>query len=950
MDGVDAVSPELVEQEVRARIALDARVRDTSAELARARSRLAKIKTRFPRGQFIPQAAAEEMMELVNSVARVEERLAELQGMTLEQFMQQHYEEEEEDKSLNDTFSMKNPYAKQDQEWAHQRQAGSSKRFIVRDEEVDVKKRRRGSAAAVGGGGDDADINAYRLRLQLHDQQQQDDDDDDLIDRTVWKNLSDSGDDVIFDGGFVLPACIYDRLYSYQRTGVRWLWELHKQNAGGIIGDEMGLGKTIQVIALLAGIDYGTQTSKGPVLIVCPASMLYQWKMELLRWYPFFRIIILHDVGNHSQNDEQLIKVASTSDETCIVLSTYAGVRIRKQLMNAQDWNYVILDEGHIIRNPDAQITLVCKRFRTSHRLILSGTPIQNRLKELWSLFDFIYPGKLGTLPVFEEQFCIPIVRGGYTHASSQQVRQAFDCATLLRSLVLSHILRRTKDDVQAELPQKNEHVLFCYLTDVQRKAYQSYLDSREMEKVLSGDPKTKHMAFKAITHLRKICNHPDLLKLKERESNNDDSDDEFESWIDFGNIQDSCKMKVLEYILKTWKSEGHKVLLFSQTKQMLDIIESYINSVGYSYRRMDGSTSVKSRGPLMDEFNRDDNIFIFLLTTRTGGVGVNLVGANRVIIFDPDWNPSTDEQARERVYRIGQKKDVTIYRLITRGTIEEKVYHRQIFKKFLSNKILKDPTQKSLFSASDLLDLFQLNESSTRTSETEELFSEVKGEIVGSRRNSESFTDTSEPLVDEDDNDSEQNESEKKLITMLFGKGELHGAFEHDKLVNHEVQTEEIIEKRASRIAEKALEALKQSRELIQNNAVGVPTWTGKSGSAGFFLSTPQKRFGNSTSSSFSSQNIISSIKDREHHLPSNYSPEDKYLKKLKELQSLLSDYPRGLSSEFLFNRFETHLTTPEDQAVFKKILKKIANFEKDGGEKKGVWILKDEFLLRQS
>eukprot|EP00878_Enallax_costatus_P006983 GHUV01007317.1.p1 GENE.GHUV01007317.1~~GHUV01007317.1.p1 ORF type:complete len:897 (+),score=297.88 GHUV01007317.1:405-2693(+) len=324
----------------------------------------------------------------------------------------------------------------------------------------------------------------------------------------------------------------------------------------------------------------------------------------------------------------------------------------------------------------------------------MSGSPIQNRLSELWSLFDFIFPGKLGTLPVFTAQFAIPITIGGYTNASKLQVQTAYRCAVVLRDLINPYLLRRRKADVAAQLPKKTETVLFCMLTEQQRDLYRAYINSKDVGEILAG----QRQALAGIDVLRKICNHPDLLQRTATQANED-----------YGNPERSGKLQVLSKVLAAWHAEGHKVLLFTQTQQMLDIIEKHAVSQGYSYHRMDGGTAIAQRGRLMDDFNTNPSRFLFLLTTKVGGLGVNLTGANRVAIYDPDWNPSTDTQARERAWRIGQGRPVTIYRLITSGTIEEKVYHRQIYKSYLTNKVLQDPRQRRFFASRDISDLFTL-------------------------------------------------------------------------------------------------------------------------------------------------------------------------------------------------------------------------------------------------
>ncbi|XP_048419473.2 DNA excision repair protein ERCC-6 isoform X4 [Stegostoma tigrinum] len=516
--------------------------------------------------------------------------------------------------------------------------------------------------------------------------------------------------DAEFDEGFKVPGFFWRKLYKYQQTGVRWLWELHCQQAGGILGDEMGLGKTIQIIAFLAGLSYSKIRTRGsnyryeglgPVVIVCPATVMHQWVKEFHTWWPPFRVAVLHETGSFTS---------------------------RKESIAYYDWHYVILDEGHKIRNPNAAITVACKQFRTPHRIILSGSPMQNNLKELWSLFDFVFPGKLGTLPVFMEQFSVPITMGGYQNASPVQVQTAYKCACVLRDTINPYLLRRIKADVKMNLalPDKNEQVLFCRLTEEQREVYQNFIDSKEVYQILNREMQV----FSGLIALRKICNHPDLFsggpKILKGVPDEQLTEEEH-----FGYWKRSGKMIVVNALLKLWYKQGHRVLLFSQSRQMLDILEVFIRNLDYSYLKMDGTTTVGSRQTLISRYNENSSIFVFLLTTRVGGLGVNLTGANRVIIYDPDWNPSTDTQARERAWRIGQKKQVTIYRLLTAGSIEEKIYHRQIFKQFLTNRVLKDPKQRRFFKSNDLVELFTLSSpDGTQGTETSAIFAGTGSDV----------------------------------------------------------------------------------------------------------------------------------------------------------------------------------------------------------------------------
>ncbi|XP_046989241.1 DNA excision repair protein ERCC-6-like isoform X2 [Schistocerca americana] len=483
------------------------------------------------------------------------------------------------------------------------------------DEERRLKKRKRSKKEIDDGNADD-----YMERLKLWEKTR--------TEETV------RGDQEL-EGGYRIPKFLWNKLYNYQKVGVQWLWELNLQRCGGILGDEMGLGKTVQVIAFLAGLAHSKLVARhggyrglGPVLIVCPTTVMHQWVREFHTWWPPFRVAVLHESGSFDGRRESLIGIINSNKG--ILVTSYVGVVQHKDALTAKNWHYVILDEGHKIRNPDAQVTLAVKMFRTPHRIILSGSPMQNSLKELWSLFDFVFPGKLGTLPVFLAQLAVPITQGGYANASEVQ---------------------ENEEDVPEE----------------QR----------------------------------------------------------------YGHWKKSGKMIVIESLLKIWKKQGHRVLLFTQSRQMLCVLESFVQKQGYKYLKLDGGTSIAARQPLITKYNEDKSYFLFLLTTRVGGLGVNLTGANRVVIYDPDWNPATDTQARERAWRIGQQNNVTVYRLVTAGTIEEKVYHRQIFKQFLTNKVLQDPRQRRFFKSNDLFELFTLKETDVEGStETSAIFAGTGSEV----------------------------------------------------------------------------------------------------------------------------------------------------------------------------------------------------------------------------
>jgi DNA excision repair protein ERCC-6 len=438
------------------------------------------------------------------------------------------------------------------------------------------------------------------------------------------------------------------------------------------------------------------------VLVVAPATMLQHWLRELATWAPGLRRILIHSSNNNggpdgdnnknrhpealtasmlrqlSQwlksvradrvnemiDDDDLTKLPSHSfcGTGFVIVTTYENLRRHGDVYTQHNWSYLVLDEAQKIRNPDAAVTMACKQIPTPHRLAMSGTPIQNDLRELWSLFDFVFPGRLGTLPTFEQEFAEPIKRGGYTNASPMQVQLAYRCALMLRDLIEPFLLRRLKRDVKEvqKMPGKTEQVLFCRLSKLQRDMYEAYLQSDEIKQVMRGSTQL----LKATVVLRKIANHPDLvcepdqaasfvqtrgsscnarLERNEDDDYDDDEDDEDLLQDEESLVQRSGKLEVLSKILPLWHKQGHRVLIFCQWKKMLNIIQRFTMLKGWKFGRLDGDTNVGSRQRLVDTFNTDLSYMGLLCTTRTGGVGLNLTGANRIILYDPDWNPSSE-------------------------------------------------------------------------------------------------------------------------------------------------------------------------------------------------------------------------------------------------------------------------------------------------------------------
>ena len=754
-------------------------------------------------------------------------------------------------------------------------------------------------------------------------------------------------------GGFYLPARINRKLYWYQRTGVRWMWELYRQGGGGILGDEMGLGKTVQLSTFLSGLHRSGRLRSG-ALIVAPATLMSHWASELYAWAPCLRVVVLHRsaaafAAQPAHKVGRFVRRVLGLGDGLVCITTYESLKLLRKELLSHAWSYVALDEGQTIRNPDADVTVCAKQLPTVHRLILSGTPIQNNLRELWSLFDFCFPGRLGTLPAFETELAIPIRLGGYSNATPTQAQLAYRCALVLRDLIHPYLLRRMKKDIMQILPmpKKTEQVLFCKLTARQRALYRAAVSSPEIRLILEG--KASH--FRAITVLRKICNHADLVAgpnaegadIMARIVANGGWDDEWRDEVeveegdeeeeegaailpsaakkalssgpsaaDYGAVSRSGKLQVLAEVLPRWERQGHRVLLFSQTRQMLDILERLVQNRGWRYLRMDGNTHVGARPALIERFNTDDSVFVFLLTTRTGGLGISLTGANRVVLFDPDWNPQTDIQARERAWRLGQKRAVTIYRLVTTGTIEEKIYQRQIFKTAITNRVLQDPKQKRLFSSGELKELFTLKEDFNDEEAPNDTTMEfMEGVIKRSslnnkkkkknkngerkrRRRQETAEEEEGELREDDDEGSmgvlvekeeeeeeeqaraqqeEDEEEDGKILKAVFDGRGLASVLSHDvveegkKNMDLWVQMQD----RAKRIADQAAVALRESAALVQatqqQNNRFAPTWTGRTGSVGNASLLP--RFGPRGGTAGASGASTSTSTSTSHHAP---------------------------------------------------------------------------------
>ncbi|PKI79435.1 hypothetical protein CRG98_000182 [Punica granatum] len=389
----------------------------------------------------------------------------------------------------------------------------------------------------------------------------------------------------------------------------------------------------------------------------------------------------------------------------------------------------MILDEGHLIKNPSTQRAKSLLEIPSAHRIIVSGTPIQNNLRELWALFNFCCPELLGDNKEFKEKYEDRILRGNDKKASDREKRIGSAVAKDLRERIQPYFLRRLKsevfqeDDSVAKLSKKNELIVWLRLTSCQRRIYEAYLNSELVLSAFYDSP------LAALTILKKICDHPLILTKRAAEDvlegmdSMDNPEDvhmaeKLASYIaDVGEKDDflekhdsiSCKISFIMSLLDNLIPEGHNVLIFSQTRKMLNLIQESLISNGYEYLRIDGTTKASDRIKIVNDFQEGIGAPIFLLTSQVGGLGLTLTKADRVIVVDPAWNPSTDNQSVDRAYRIGQKKDVIVYRLMTCGTVEEKIYRKQIFKGGLFKTATEHKEQMRYFSQQDLRELFSL-------------------------------------------------------------------------------------------------------------------------------------------------------------------------------------------------------------------------------------------------
>ncbi|XP_060105498.1 DNA excision repair protein ERCC-6-like [Heteronotia binoei] len=573
-------------------------------------------------------------------------------------------------------------------------------------------------------------------------------------------NQEDDGFVNVCQSGLMLYGEMHDKLFDHQREGIAFLYSLYRDSRkGGILADDMGLGKTIQIIAFLSGM-FDSEYIRS-VLLVMPTTLVSNWMREFASWTPGLRVKVFHGTSKveRSRNLERIQK------RNGVLITTYQMILNNWQQLSScggQEfvWDYVILDEAHKIKTPSAKTTKCVHAIPCRNRILLTGTPVQNNLQELWALFDFACQGSLlGTMKTFRMEYENPITKAREKDATPGEKALGLKMSENLMSIIKPYFLRRSKDDIQKKLksgpqnnllkdqskaaapempslPRKNDFIVWVYVSPIQEEIYRNFLSLDHIKELLM----TTRSPLAELNVLKKLCDHPRLLSARacsqlglatseysEREEGGENEADELwgknmdiERIPDEILIEESGKVRFLIALLDRLQEEGHQTLVFSQSRKMLDILERILTHRRFKLMRIDGTvTHLLEREKRIDAFQNDKDYSVFLLTTQVGGVGLTLTAATRVVIFDPSWNPATDAQAVDRAYRIGQKENVVIYRLITCGTVEEKIYRRQVFKDSLIRQTTGDKKNPyRYFTKQELRELFTLG--NTRSSATQ--------------------------------------------------------------------------------------------------------------------------------------------------------------------------------------------------------------------------------------
>lgn len=565
-------------------------------------------------------------------------------------------------------------------------------------------------------------------------------------------------------------------LRSYQVEGVNWLRNCWYDRRNSILADEMGLGKTIQSVSIIWYL-YHYQKIRGPFLVIAPLSTIPHWRREFESWTDM-NAIVYHgntDARNIIRNYEwhYLDKDEKPKHKSMfkfnVIVTTYEMILTDTDVFKNIFWKYIVIDEAHRLKNKTSRVLNEFSNFKYDHLLLLTGTPIQNNTQELWTLMNLLDPESFPDLDAFMEDF------GNLKDATQ---------VSKLHDLLKPYILRRMKEDVEKSIAPKEETIIEVELTTIQKKYYKAILE-RNFDHLIGGKSRAALPSLlNVMMQLRKCCNHPFLLKgVEEAELGPVSETDEYNETL----IEASGKLVLIDKLLPRLQEEGHKVLIFSQMVRVLDILEDYMTYRDYKFERIDGSVRGHERQASIDRFSKDKDIFVFLLCTRAGGVGINLTAADTVIIFDSDWNPQNDLQAQARCHRIGQEKAVKVYRLLTRNTYERHMFERASQKLGLDQVVLnrssdEDGEGKPKFTTQEVdsllkygvYDLFRDDDSSEKFKEEniEDIFARRTTRVVHETREGSTFSKASFTSNDANDElDIDDPDFWKKVMPNLADK-----------------------------------------------------------------------------------------------------------------------------------------------------------------------------------